>query len=199
MSTSVMPRPVEPKRKRGHERVAAIIAAATGLFAERGYSAVTMTEVAARSSTAVGSLYRFFPTKEVLAAAVLDRYGATLTTELEQIAEKADPSTVEKTALSLVRMIRQLKKERAGALAMADAQENAVALRDDVRHRMLVGLTLVLARTGGHPVPSAIDPRAWMLLYALKAVRQLDLDRPELTDRLDQDAVDLLIGYLLKA
>ena len=33
-----------------------------------------MTEIAARSNTAIGSLYRFFPTKEVLADALLDRY-----------------------------------------------------------------------------------------------------------------------------
>jgi len=54
---------VAPKRQRGRERVAAILDAAAQLFIEQG-QAVTMTEIAARSGTAIGSLYRFFPTRE---------------------------------------------------------------------------------------------------------------------------------------
>jgi AcrR family transcriptional regulator len=43
------------------------------LFAEKGYDAVTMTEVAARAGAPIGSLYQFFPSKETLADALLDR------------------------------------------------------------------------------------------------------------------------------
>ena len=64
-----------PKRERGRQRVAAIMDAAVELFSEKGYDAATMTEIAARSSTAIGSLYRFFPSKEALADALLQRYG----------------------------------------------------------------------------------------------------------------------------
>ena len=37
---------------------------------EKGYDAATMTEIAARSGTAIGSLYRFFPSKESLSDAL---------------------------------------------------------------------------------------------------------------------------------
>ncbi|WP_245639904.1 helix-turn-helix domain-containing protein [Paraburkholderia heleia] len=67
-------RPTEPKRERDRRRVAAIMDAAVAVFTEKGYDAATMTEIAARSSTAIGSLYRFFPTKEALAEALLLRY-----------------------------------------------------------------------------------------------------------------------------
>src|SRR5271165_2435687 len=76
---------VAPKRQRGRDRVDAILQAATDLFTEKNYDAVSMTEVAIRSSTAIGSLYRFFPTKEALAGALLERYGAHLTEALDAI------------------------------------------------------------------------------------------------------------------
>jgi AcrR family transcriptional regulator len=66
----------EPKRQRGHLRVAAILEAGVAVFTEKGYDAATMTEIAARSGTAIGSLYRFFPSKDVLA----DAWSATRNT-----------------------------------------------------------------------------------------------------------------------
>src|SRR6201996_1591938 len=78
MSTSPEAVSRAPKRQRGRLRVAAIMEAGAEIFMERGYDAATMTEIAARSRTAIGSLYRFFPTKEVLAEALLNRYGELL-------------------------------------------------------------------------------------------------------------------------
>ena len=47
-----------PQRERGKRRVAALREAAVTLFAEKGYDAVTMTEVAARAGAPIGSLDR---------------------------------------------------------------------------------------------------------------------------------------------
>src|SRR5260370_37756679 len=65
----------EPQRDRGRLRVAALLKAAAAVFAEKGFDGATMTEVAARASTAIGSLYQFFPNKVALADAVLARFG----------------------------------------------------------------------------------------------------------------------------
>lgn len=179
---------VVPKRKRGHERVALIVDTAIALFAERGYQAVTMTEIAARSGTAIGSLYRFFPTKEVLAAAILDRYGALLMAELDRIAAAAATAPAGDTAHALVAMMLGLQKERAAALAMVDAQVGGADMRGGLRADMLLRLTAILAAVSKCPVPEESDPRAWALLYALKAIRQLDQDRPDLAGRLVENA-----------
>ncbi len=179
---------VAPKRKRGHERVALIVDTAIALFAERGYAAVTMTEVAARANTAIGSLYRFFPTKEVLAAAIIERYGALLMAELDRIASAAGDVPPGQTADALVRMMLGLREERAAALALVDAQEGGAEKRGGLRDTMLQRLTAILAASSRKPLPEEIDPRAWTLLYALKAIRQLDQDRPDLAERLTENA-----------
>ncbi len=60
-----------PQRANGKLRVAAILEAAAAVFAEKGYEGATMAEVAARSGTKIGSLYRFFPNKESLADTIV--------------------------------------------------------------------------------------------------------------------------------
>jgi AcrR family transcriptional regulator len=198
MSTALQSQAVEPKRKRGHERVAAIVETAIALFAADGYRAVTMSEVAARSGTAVGSLYRFFPTKDALAQSILDRYGAHLTDELEKVVTIAARASAADVARALVAMMRGLQTERAAALVLADARGDGPLRRAGLRQQMLEKLTAVLALIDKSPVPAEIDLRAWMLLYALKAIRQFDQDHPALSIRLVDDAC-LLIEPLVAA
>jgi AcrR family transcriptional regulator len=62
-----------PQRERGRLRVAALLDAAGAVFADKGFDGATMTEIAARAGASIGSLYQFFPTKELVAEAVMDR------------------------------------------------------------------------------------------------------------------------------
>jgi TetR/AcrR family transcriptional regulator, repressor for neighboring sulfatase len=62
---------------------AAILEAATELFAERGPAATSIRDIAARSKVNHGLVFRHFGTKERLVGAVLDRLGANLTELLE--------------------------------------------------------------------------------------------------------------------
>jgi AcrR family transcriptional regulator len=65
-------RPVQmPQRANGKLRVAAILEAAAAVIGEKGYDGATMAEIAARSGTKIGSLYRFFPNKESVADTIL--------------------------------------------------------------------------------------------------------------------------------
>jgi AcrR family transcriptional regulator len=60
-----------PQRSNGKLRVAAILEAAAAVIAEKGYEGATMAEIAARSGTKIGSLYRFFPNKESVADTIV--------------------------------------------------------------------------------------------------------------------------------
>lgn len=65
------------------EVAAAILEAATDLFAERGPAATSIRDIAARSNVNHGLVFRHFGTKEQLVGAVLDHLGANLSTLLE--------------------------------------------------------------------------------------------------------------------
>ncbi len=61
-----------PRRARRKEaRPGEIVAAALELFAERGFAATKLEDVAARAGIAKGTIYLYFPTKEELFRAVL--------------------------------------------------------------------------------------------------------------------------------
>jgi AcrR family transcriptional regulator len=53
----------QPQQKRGQQRVEKILLAAAEVFAEAGFAAATIQQIADRASTAVGSIYQFFPDK----------------------------------------------------------------------------------------------------------------------------------------
>ncbi|PQM46618.1 HTH-type transcriptional repressor [Mycobacterium talmoniae] len=65
------------------EVAAAILAAATDLFAERGPAATSIRDIAARAKVNHGLVFRHFGTKERLVGAVLDHLGSSLTELLE--------------------------------------------------------------------------------------------------------------------
>src|SRR5580692_5334242 len=102
---------VAPKRARGHARVEALLEAASAVFAERGYDSATMTEIAERSSTAIGSLYRFFPTKEALGETLLQRFLERSASELDVLAAGADRLSAEELADALIRHVAGTKSD----------------------------------------------------------------------------------------
>ena len=51
-----------------------LLEAAAAIFAEVGYEAATMRDIAERAGASIGSLYQFFPNKEVVARAIKTRY-----------------------------------------------------------------------------------------------------------------------------
>lgn len=165
-----IPAAAQPTRQRGHLRVAAILDAATALFAARDYDAVTMTEIAARSGTAIGSLYRFFPTKELLADALLERYGAQLEGELTDLAARASSLSAADLAAGIFATILAHAVERAAAVALVEARSNTGAQRAQIRAMMMDRLRALIAAVNPDMSAPGIDVRAKILLGLVKVI-----------------------------
>src|ERR1700739_5084110 len=78
-----------PKRARGKQRVADLLQPAAAVFAEKGYEAATMTEIAARAGAPIGSLYQFFPVKDALADTLVQNHVALLALDLQLLESHA--------------------------------------------------------------------------------------------------------------
>ncbi len=160
----------EPKRERGRLRVAAIMDAAAAVFAEKGYDAATMTEIAARADTAIGSLYRFFPTKDLLAEALLARYATLLHTALDAIAARVAELSPVALADAFVDLILGLEVQRGAVIALVDARSDAADKRSMLRHAVRQRIAAILvAATGTLPRPQA-EIMAAVLLHILKSL-----------------------------
>ncbi|MEV4091552.1 TetR/AcrR family transcriptional regulator [Streptosporangium saharense] len=92
MSTPKPPEGVRGMRADARRNRARILAAAEEVFAEKGPSAST-EEVAARAGVAVGTVFKHFPTKRDLLAAIMKDLLARLSAEAGELAEHADPAT----------------------------------------------------------------------------------------------------------
>lgn len=76
------------------QQEAAVVRAATELFAERGFAAVTMADIAERVGLARSSLYRYFPDKDHILLAWLRRETAALVQRSTAIATSDAPPQV---------------------------------------------------------------------------------------------------------
>jgi AcrR family transcriptional regulator len=79
-----------PGRQKSPAKREEILAAAVAEFAHRDFHEVLMDDVAARAGVGKGTLYRYFPTKEVLfVAAVLRELSESHTEHLSTLDEAA--------------------------------------------------------------------------------------------------------------
>src|SRR6202162_4078222 len=121
MSTDIQTAAKEPKRERGKQRVAALLDAGAALFAEKGYEATTMTEIAQRAGASIGSLYQFFPSKEALAEALFSRYVERVTSLLEALGKPAPGLPLRRLADRLVDLMLDVRSDRDAAAALSGA------------------------------------------------------------------------------
>ncbi|HEY4032008.1 MAG TPA: TetR/AcrR family transcriptional regulator [Caulobacteraceae bacterium] len=85
-----------PRRRRKEARPSEIVAAAMDVFAERGYGAAKLEEVARRAGVAKGTVFVYFPTKEDLFRAVAQ---AILAAHLERLDNAASDPELPLTTL----------------------------------------------------------------------------------------------------
>ncbi|WP_034996928.1 TetR/AcrR family transcriptional regulator [Beijerinckia mobilis] len=188
---------VAPKRERGRSRVAAILEAGAEVFAEKGYGGATMTEIAARSKTAIGSLYRFFPTKEALADALLTRYGDLMTERLAAIEARASGLSPSQLADVLVDFMLDMSADRAIALPLIEVTQEAEEKRAHIRGAIRRGLASILTVLDTGITQAEAEGLAVMLLYLLKAVPQLACNGSEVDEPLIARIRALVSLYLV--
>ncbi len=63
-----------PKQERSRATVEALLDATAALLVEEGYPRTTTNRIARRAGVSVGSLYQYFPNKEAVVAALIERF-----------------------------------------------------------------------------------------------------------------------------
>ncbi|OBH44639.1 TetR/AcrR family transcriptional regulator [Mycobacterium mantenii] len=112
------------------EVAAAILEAATDLFAERGPAATSIRDIAARSNVNHGLVFRHFGTKEQLVGAVLDHLGANLSMLL---GTDTPPAVLEKSLDRQMRVMARTVLDGYPAGQLQKRFPNIATLLDGVR------------------------------------------------------------------
>jgi TetR/AcrR family transcriptional regulator, repressor for neighboring sulfatase len=115
----------------GREEVAAaILEAATELFAERGPAATSIRDIAARSRVNHGLVFRHFGTKEQLVGAVLDQLGGNLT---DLLRSGTTPDVLDQALDRQMRVMARTLLDGYPAAQLQKRFPNIAALMDWVR------------------------------------------------------------------
>lgn len=133
-----------------------VVDAAMALASDGGYEAVQMRDVAARAGVAMGTVYRYFTSKDHLLAAVLASWAAQLEQQLAKVppggGEPADRLTevLGRAARSMNRRPELL----AAVMAALSSSDPAVV---ECQQQVSATIERVIRRAVGEPSPDDID------------------------------------------
>jgi AcrR family transcriptional regulator len=185
-----------PQRQRGRLRVAAILEAGAAAFREKGYDAVTMTEIAARSGTTFGSLYRFFPSKEALANALLAQYAERALDRLAELAELAPAMTPAALADALIDFMMTLQSERSFAMALMEAGAGGGDKREAFRAAFRARISTIMLRAFPNCGQAKAQAMTAVVLHILKGLAIAAPEKQADVQLLRAEFRDLLCLYL---
>jgi AcrR family transcriptional regulator len=154
----------QPRQQRAHETRARILEAAARVFAERGYAGGTTNHIAVAAGLSVGSLYQYFPNKDAIVVAVLDRFADDLAGRIGAQLEATMSEPWQAGGRALLDVQIELFEEHADLLRIIVEQIprlGPVDKLDSLRRRMsyLVRLYLILNRERTGVRRSAGSPR----------------------------------------
>jgi AcrR family transcriptional regulator len=165
--------PRAPKRQRGKQRVAELLTAGAAVFAQKGYEAATMTEIAARAGAPIGSLYQFFPSKEVLADTLVRNYVALLAADLETLEARARDMDTRDLVQELFSVLRGHPTERAASLPLAEARMDERTRRETFRYLLRRHIAAILRARKPTLSAEAARDCATVVLQLMKAASAL--------------------------
>ncbi len=148
----------EPRQERAKVTVDAILSATARILVKEGYDRASTNRIAEAAGVSVGSLYQYFPSKEALVAALIEKHSQEMLGTLESRAAMHGP------AAPLRAMVRDVVH------AMIEAHRV-----DPKLHRVLMEQ---VPRVGALKRLSELDDRALALIRAYLELRRLEI-RPK--------------------
>jgi AcrR family transcriptional regulator len=172
----------EPSRKRGHERVAALLSAAASCFVEKGYDAVTLTEIAARAGASIGSLYQFFPTRDALVNALLTDYAEALYARLARLAADAQAWDTDQMAAQLIGFLPLFRRRYPAFAVLAESASLPASYGIAIRKRLRTELQALLQQKSPEAPAARLRAATVVVQQLMKAALAVN-EEPGLTDR----------------
>jgi AcrR family transcriptional regulator len=170
-------RAVAPQRRHGKARVAAVLAAGAAVIAEKGYDAATMAEIAVVAKAPIGSLYRFFPNKEILADALIQRYVTLVNEAFDVIEQQASRQSSDFLADAILDFGAQMDAETKVMVSLLESRADWSAKRQKFRELLIARIAGILRRRSAGLSENKARDAAVILLHNLKTMKAFKAGR----------------------
>jgi TetR/AcrR family transcriptional regulator, cholesterol catabolism regulator len=148
------PAPLTRSQEARRQRV---IEAAMALATEGGYDAVQMRDVAARAHVAMGTIYRYFTSKDHLLSAAQVDWAAALQRRLDQVPARG-PTTADRVVDVLRRATRSMERVPRLSAAFVTAMSSADPAAAECQREVAALVTATVDRAiGDADVPDRSD------------------------------------------
>jgi AcrR family transcriptional regulator len=189
-------KPKAPRRKRGILRVEKLLEAAAAAFAERGFDAATMTEIAERAGASIGSLYQFFPNKDLIADVLRSRYGDAISGRWNALTESDEGRTGKDLAAALFRITAETLVEHPSFTALMVVRGNPGVNVAKVRKRHADALRRLLGSRMPRRSPSELQVISAVVHQIVRC--EIDLEtEPNSTKRKARAEFQAMLGEYL--
>jgi AcrR family transcriptional regulator len=176
--------PIERKRIPAEERRATLLHVAAGLFAQRGYAATRLDDIAAAAGVTKPIVYRHFESKKALYIALLARHEQDLPTFLVGLEDELAGLSQEDLVRAILVHWLDYVRENSHAWLMlfrdssGDAEIQAYRVQVSARAREVM-VALVAARAGDRIPPGQVEPTAELLRSGLAGLALWWIDHPD--------------------
>ncbi len=190
-----------PKQRRSQQIVAAILEAGSLLLREEGAEALTTNRIAERAGVSIGSLYRYFPNKAAIVAAICDAETRREANGLASADWPFDRLALEDALAELVDY--QLERHRRlmdmGGEFYRDRHREYSLTHHVGRDRVEQRIRAVLLRHADRVAVRDTEQAAYLVARGVSAIVRATVDeRPEKLEdpAFRQELVDLLVRYV---
>lgn len=202
MPTTLAPRK-SPRQARAMATQDAIVEAAAHIIAKGGLAAFNTNAVAERAGVSIGSLYQYFPNKDALMVALIERSQRQQLARVKAAVDMAGDADLDSIVRMLVRAAQQHHRDDPLLASAIDHEEARLPIADMLEGYLEQGGgalgVLLESKLGDHPDLNL--KRAMRTLPALaRAVGDAwaNLSPPQL-DIAEEEAVKAVLGYLRAA
>ena len=189
-----------PRQARSLHKVELILEAAVRLIDRSGMESVTTNALARTAGISIGTLYQYFPDKETVVEALIDREMVALSERLIGSFASEPPGAPGERVRLVVRAVLDAygSRKRAHRALLLYAMNRGDAGRlDDTLRRLAERLS-----SGGLATPRGLDSSvptadAFVLTYAIGGVLRamLAVDKPPPRDAIEDALIRMVIGF----
>ena len=189
----------QPVQPRAQATVESILSAAAGILERDGPARLTTNAVAAEAGVSIGSLYQYFPNKQALTAALIERSAGSLERSVAQAGRDAKTMLFEAGLRLLVRTVVQHQLDRPALERTLEIEERRLPIDETGTQRVKKVVRAFLEQHRGRLWVSDLAAAADDVQSMTRALTDTAVRRGERNvDVIEQRVVRALRGYLCR-
>jgi len=194
----------EPRQARSLATVEAILVATARVLTRDGYDRASTNKIAEEAGVSVGSLYQYFPSKEALVAALIDRHATHMTALIETQLDVLGEATLPVVARALVKLMIAAHAQNPKlhkVIAEQVPRTGRLNRIHDVERRVGERVRSLLESRRSELRTDNLDLAAFVLVTAVESLTHRAIVEDAHTfdeGALEQEVTDLVLRYVMK-